>query len=1029
MRTRSQSRNLHNQQHQAPPPVVEPFNLEEPFENPPPPLAPMDDQRTMAQLLEAPTALRDAIVVPKIHRGQLLILTTVCFNLVSKQAILRTDKEDPHATSDISQQESLLNPGFGHEKEPKELHQLDTFYNALNSNDQDSLNSTAGGNFLDKMPRDCLRIIESKSKVRNSRNKPVVAKVSTSTSTPGISSDVAELKDMVKALLLDKKNQSPAPTPVKAVEESCVTCGGAHSYQTCPATTGNVYRDNIQEYVSQAAAANYNQGNTGYRAPISNQIRPPGFPPMQNNHNVQNQGNNQNRYNQNRGNFNQAPAYQSPVNQGQIYRPQVVQPPAYQAPAYQAPAPQIQGVSKEDFQAYVKANDAVMRNMQTQGQNMQNQLTNLTDMLSKFVTSNTASTSGTLPSNTVTNPKEDLKGITTRSGVAYKGPTIHTTSSPKVVEREPEVTKDTMPPTNNGSTKDIPPPVVPIFHHESISEPVNAPVSASRPNQKASIPFPSRRNDERRREKANDQIEKFYEIFRDLSFEISFTDALMLMPKFASTLKTLIGNKEKLSEMARTPLNENCSAVILNKLPKKLGDPGRFLIPCEFSGIKECKLTVQSLNQIGIAEKTSMYGGKFNLPADFVSNDLEHNPSTLILREEFLKDQSCIIMLQEWDILHYLEAILNSDPSPPPPNQGNYFPETQKDLKICEANNENSSVNEPPELPVIIAKDLKNEEKAALIEVLKSHKRAIAWKLSDIKGIDPEFCTHKILMEEDYEPTYQLSQTGKEALDIPKPCTMDPPGDITVQISPPKRFGAPRAIISDRGTHFCNDQFAKVMLKYGVTHRLSTAYHPQTSGQVEVSNRGLKRILERTVGENRASWSSRHAQTGLTLSGLPYNEQNTHRAYKWALKHANFDLKTAGDQRKVQLNELSELRDQAYENSLIYKEKTKRIHDAKIKNRIFNVGDQVLLFNSRLKNFSGKLKSRWSGPFTIVQVFPYGTVELSQNSGPNFKVNGHRLKYYFGGCPGFLKPLVLAVFVLRSQELHNPQLHLGIPIS
>ncbi|GJT75960.1 hypothetical protein Tco_1042685 [Tanacetum coccineum] len=198
----------------------------------------------------------------------------------------------------------------------------------------------------------------------------------------------------------------------------------------------------------------------------------------------------------------------------QIYRPQVVQSPPYQASAYQGPAPQIQGVSKENFQSYVKANDAVMRNMQTQGQNMQNQLTNLTDMLSKFVTSNTASTSGTLPSNTVTNPKEDLKGITTRSGVAYKGPTIPTTSSPKVVERETEVTKDTMPPTNNGSTEDIQPPVVPVVHHESISKPVNAPVSALMPNQKTSIPFPSRRNDERRREKANDQIEKFYKIFK-----------------------------------------------------------------------------------------------------------------------------------------------------------------------------------------------------------------------------------------------------------------------------------------------------------------------------------------------------------------------------------------------------------------------------------------------------------------------------------------------------------------------------------
>nr|GFC82218.1 hypothetical protein [Tanacetum cinerariifolium] len=167
-----------------------------------------------------------------------------------------------------------------------ELHQLDTFYNALNVNDQDSLNSAAGGNFLDKMPRECLKIIEIKSKVRQSRAKEVVAKVGTSSSTPVISSDVAELKDMDKALLLDKKNQSPAPTPsttpapVKAVESNYVTCGGAHSYQNCPATQENAYRDNIQEYVSQAAVANYNQGNTCFRPQmVANQIRPPGFPP------------------------------------------------------------------------------------------------------------------------------------------------------------------------------------------------------------------------------------------------------------------------------------------------------------------------------------------------------------------------------------------------------------------------------------------------------------------------------------------------------------------------------------------------------------------------------------------------------------------------------------------------------------------------------------------------------------------------------------------------------------------------------
>ncbi|GJZ34452.1 reverse transcriptase domain-containing protein [Tanacetum coccineum] len=198
------------------------------------------------------------------------------------------------------------------------------------------------------------------------------------------------------------------------------------------------------------------------------------------------------------------------------------------------------------------------------------------------------------------------------------------------------------------------------------------------------------------------------------------------------------------------------------------------------------------------------------------------------------------------------------------------------------------------------------------------------------------------------------------------------------------RFGAPRAIISDRGTHFCNDQFAKVMLKYGVTHRLSTAYHPQTSGQVKVSNRGLKRILERTVGENHASWSDK-LDDALWAFRTAYKTPIGCTPYKLVYGKA------------FQLNELNELCDHAYENSLIYKEKTERIHDAKIKNRVFNIGDQVFLFNSRLKMFSGKLKSRWSRPFTITQVFPYGTVELSQNSGPNFKVNGHRIKHYFGG--------------------------------
>nr|GEU32467.1 reverse transcriptase domain-containing protein [Tanacetum cinerariifolium] len=172
------------------------------------------------------------------------------------------------------------------------------------------------------------------------------------------------------------------------------------------------------------------------------------------------------------------------------------------------------------------------------------------------------------------------------------------------------------------------------------------------------------------------------------------------------------------------------------------------------------------------------------------------------------------------------------------------------------------------------------------------------------------------------------------------------------------RFGTPRAIISDHGTHFCNDQFAKVVLKYGVTHRISTTYHPQTSGQVKVLNHGLKRILERTVGENRASWSDKLDDA------------------VWTFR----------DHQKVQMNELMELHDQAYENSLIYKEKMKKYHDSKIKNRVFNVGDRVLLFNSRLEIFSGKLKTRWTRPFTIAQVFPYGTIELSQIDEPTLRI-------------------------------------------
>ncbi|GJX17474.1 reverse transcriptase domain-containing protein [Tanacetum coccineum] len=588
-----------------------------------------------------------------------------------------------------------------------ELHQLDTFYNSLNSNDQDALDSAAGGNFLDKMPQEGLAIIESKSKVRYSRSRANDSRVSTdaplSNSSPSNNSFdmqqiAASLEDKMTIKMNQMMNQMKAlvvttPAPVKAVEEVCVTCGSNHHFNLCPLTRGGndfpVFHDNIQQFQQTAAVGNFLQRNQPSN--LASQMKPPGFnqPNVQTNQNRY-QGTNSN-FNQNRGgNFNQnrqnnqnqvyqAPPYQTPTNQ----------PPINQVLPYQPPT---NSVLKTDFESYVKANDAILKNVQNQNQGLQNQMANVTSLLTSLCTkfddlgntnqmmlsfmqsyhSNQASSSSSLPSNTIPNPRNEAKAITTRSGVSYDGPPI----PPPVVEKEPEVTKDTELP----STEDIQPPPL-VQEQTKDKEPIEEPSFVAN-KAKPSLPYPSRLAKEKIREKDDILASKFMEIFRNLHFELSFADALIHMPKFAPMFKKMLNNKDKLIELTKTPLNENCSAVVLKKLPEKLGDPGRFLIPCDFSefdsylaladlgasinlmplsiwkklqlsGLTETKMVLELADRTiskptgvaGVAENVFVKVGKFYFPADFVVLDfispiLEYHRQ---LGEDLILDASALI--------------------------------------------------------------------------------------------------------------------------------------------------------------------------------------------------------------------------------------------------------------------------------------------------------------------------------------------------------------------------------------------------
>ncbi|GJU96810.1 reverse transcriptase domain-containing protein [Tanacetum coccineum] len=551
-----------------------------------------------------------------------------------------------------------------------ELHQLDTFYNSLNSNDQDALDSAAGGNFLDKMPQEGLAIIESKSKVRYSRSRANDSRVSTdaplSTSSPSNNSFdmqqiAASLEDKMTIKMKQMMNEMKAlvvttPAPVKAVEEVCVTCGSNHNFNHCPLTRGGndfpVFQDNIHQFQQTAAVGNFVQRNPPN---LANQMRPPGFnqPNVQNNQNRY-QGNNFNS-NQNRGgNFNQ----NRQNNQGAVYQAPPYQPPTNQPLVNQAlpPVSQIQGVSKMDFESYAKANDANMNNLQMKLDNFQRNQNDFQrvyndsqkkqddfqKMMLSFMQSyhtNQPSSSSSLPSNTIPNPRNEAKAITTRSGVSYDGPPI----PPPMVEKKSEVTKDTELP----STEDIQPPLL-VQEQTKDKEPIEEPsfvANKAKPN----LPYPSRLNKQKIREKDDILSSKFMEIFQNLHFALSFADALIYMPKFASMFKKMLNNKDKLIELTKTPLNENCSASI-NLIPLSIWKKLQLL------GLTDTKMVLELADRtiskpIGVAKNVFVKVGKFYFPADFVVLDFIADPRVpLILGRPFLRTGNALIDVYEGEI-------------------------------------------------------------------------------------------------------------------------------------------------------------------------------------------------------------------------------------------------------------------------------------------------------------------------------------------------------------------------------------------
>nr|GEX81446.1 reverse transcriptase domain-containing protein [Tanacetum cinerariifolium] len=667
-----------------------------------------------------------------------------------------------------------------------------------------------------------------------------------------------------------------------------------------------------------------------------------------------------------------------------------------------------------------------------------------------------------------------------------------------------------------------------IGRNIEVSEPVVAPVSAPMPNVKSFIPYPSRRDNERRRDQANEKIEKFYEIFKDMSFEIRFTDALILVPKFASTLKALIGNKEKLNEMARTPMNEHCSAVILNKFPRKLGDPGKFLIPCEFPGMDEClaladlgasinlmplsvsealslleltptcmtlELVDRSVSKpIGITKDVSFKVGMFHFPANFVVVDFNPDPRVpLILRRCFLKTDRALIDVYKGELTLRIEneaITYNLDQTVK--YSANYNLITANKIDVIEIACEDDFIlfeeadaflglQDDPNLPKINPFYYDPERDILLLEDILNRKtkftypydtfsyRRMPFGLYNAPGTFQR-CLLAIfhdmvektmeIFTDDFSVFGNSFENCLSRLDkMLQRCE-----DTNLCLNWEKiHFVVKEGIVL--GHKISKNEIEVDRAKVDVIAKLPlpTTVKGAVLGQRHEKHFRPIHYASKTMNDAESNYTTTEKEMLAVVyafkkfrSYLIMNKSLVHtdhsalkylfskkdakaRLLRWVLLLQEFNFKVLDTKGAENLasDHLSRL-ENPYENVLDPKEINETFPLETLSMVTFRGDSSASWFadfaNYHAGNFivKGELKTHWSGPFTIAKVFPYGTVELSQANGPNFKVNGHRIKHYFGGdvpqldCPNCE---VFRALIFSFTRASHPQLHFGNPVS